>query len=65
MGRKRSAHKVFVKIPKGKRKFVRLVHRWEGNIKINLEERGWKGVDLIYLRVSLNRDHGGLLCTSQ
>ena len=34
--------------PEGKRKLGRLRHRWENNIKMDLQEVGW-GMDLIDL----------------
>jgi hypothetical protein len=38
----------------GKRPLDRLKGRLEGNIKTNLEETGWKGVDWVHL--AENRD---------
>jgi len=33
----------------GKRSHGRPKHRWENNIRMDLREIGWKGVDWIYL----------------
>jgi hypothetical protein len=33
--------------PEGKRPLERPRHRWEGNIKIDLRELGWGGMDWI------------------
>jgi hypothetical protein len=41
----RNACKIFIGKPKGKRPHGRPMHRWEYNIKMNLREIGWKGVD--------------------
>jgi hypothetical protein len=35
--------------PEGKRLFGRTRCRWEDNIRMNLREVGWEGVDWIYL----------------
>jgi hypothetical protein len=39
----------FVGQQEGKRPIGRLSHRWEDNIKINLREIGWGGMDWIHL----------------
>jgi hypothetical protein len=49
-----SAYKLLVGKPEGKRPLGRLSHRCVDNIKMNLKERGWGGVDLI--DVAQNRD---------
>jgi hypothetical protein len=49
MGKKRSAHKVLVGNPEGKRPLGRPGRGWEDNIEMDLRERGWGGVDLINL----------------
>jgi hypothetical protein len=41
--------RVLVGKPEGKRPLGRPVRRWEDNIKINLREIGWGGVDWIHL----------------
>jgi hypothetical protein len=40
MGETRNAYKILVGRP---------MHRWEGNVKIDLRELGWEGVDWIQL----------------
>jgi hypothetical protein len=51
MGKKRGAHRVLVEKLEGKRPLRRWGHRWEDNIKINLQEVGWKvWIDLVYDR---------------
>jgi hypothetical protein len=49
MGEKRGAHRILVGRPKGRRPLGRPRHRWEDNIKMDLEEVGWGGVDCIEL----------------
>jgi len=41
MGERRRAYKDLVGKPQGKRPRGRTRHRWEDNIKINLQEVGW------------------------
>jgi hypothetical protein len=45
---RRGAYRVLVVKPGGKRPLGRLRHRWE-NIKLDLQEVGWEGVDWIDL----------------
>jgi hypothetical protein len=45
---------MLVRKPEGKRPLQRLRHKWEGNIRMNLKEIGWKGVGWIHL--AQNRD---------
>jgi hypothetical protein len=45
MGVKRSACKVLVGKPEGKIPLVRPRCRWEGNIKMDLRDTGWCGMD--------------------
>jgi hypothetical protein len=40
---------ILVGKPKGKRPLGRPMHRWENNIRMQLWEIGWEGVDLIHL----------------
>ena len=47
MGNRRGAYRMFVEIPEGKRPFGRPRRRGEDNIKINLQEMGWGGMDSI------------------
>jgi hypothetical protein len=49
MGTKRNAYRVLVGKPEGKRPPGRPRHRWVDNIKIDLTEVGWDGMDWINL----------------
>jgi hypothetical protein len=40
-GERRGAHQVLVGKPKGERPLERLRHKWEDNIKMDLEDMGW------------------------
>jgi hypothetical protein len=46
---KRTAHGVLVGKPEGRRPLGRPIHRWVDDIKINLRETGWGGMDWIHL----------------
>jgi hypothetical protein len=59
MGEGRGAHRVLVGRPEGRRPLGRPRHRWEDNMRIDLQEVGrgiWTG--LIWLRIETG---GGLL----
>jgi hypothetical protein len=45
MGDLRYAYKIFVGTHEEKRPLGRHRHRWEFNIRMNIRERGWEGVD--------------------
>jgi hypothetical protein len=45
----RNAYKILVGKPEGKRPLGRPWHRWEDNIKMDLKEIGFEGVDWIHL----------------
>jgi hypothetical protein len=45
MGKKRVAYRIFVVIPEGRRPLGRPKRRWEDNIKMDLEDVGWGGMD--------------------
>jgi hypothetical protein len=51
----RNAYKILVEKPEGNRPLRRHVHRLEGNIKMDLRERVWEGVDWIYLVQDTNQ----------
>jgi hypothetical protein len=54
MGEKRNAYRILVGIPEGKKPLGRPRRRWVDNIKMDLRETGWDGVDWIDL--AQNRD---------
>jgi hypothetical protein len=47
MGEKQNAYRILVRKSEGKRLLGRRRHRWEDNIKMDLRERGWSGMDWI------------------
>jgi hypothetical protein len=49
MGEKRNAYRILVGKPEGKKPLGKPKRRWEDNIKINLREIGWGGMDWIDL----------------
>jgi hypothetical protein len=49
MGAKRNAYRILVGKPEGKRPLGRPRRRWVDNIKTNLREIGWDGMDWIDL----------------
>jgi len=49
MGERRGLYRVLVGRPKGKRQLGRPRHRWEENIKMDLQEVGCGGMDWIEL----------------
>jgi hypothetical protein len=49
MGAKRNACRILVGKPEGKKPLGRLRHRWVDNIKVELGELGWDGMDWIDL----------------
>jgi hypothetical protein len=49
MGEKRNAYRLLVGKPEGKRPLGRPRRKWVDNIKIDLLEIGWSGVDWIGL----------------
>jgi hypothetical protein len=61
IGRKRNAYRILVGKSEGKRPLRRPRRRWVDNIKIDLRDVGWYGMDWIDL--AKDRDSGGLLQT--
>jgi hypothetical protein len=49
MGEMRNSHNILVRKPEGKRQLGRHRHRWEDNIRMDLREIGWEGVDWMHL----------------
>jgi hypothetical protein len=45
MGDRRSAYRILMGKPEGKRKLARPRHRWEYTIKMDIQEFGWRGKD--------------------
>ena len=54
MGDWRGAYRVLVGDMRGKRPLGRPRRRWENNIKMDIQEEGWRGTELIDL--AQNRD---------
>jgi hypothetical protein len=49
MGDMRNENKILARNPEGKRTTGNLRCRWEANIKMDLKEIGWEGVDWMHL----------------
>jgi hypothetical protein len=45
----RKEYNILVKKPEWKKQFGRPRHRWEDNIRMDLREIGWKGMDWMHL----------------
>jgi len=54
MGEGRGAYRVLMGKPEGKRQLERHRHRWEDNIKMDLQEVGCGGMD--WIDMALDRD---------
>jgi hypothetical protein len=55
MGEKRNAYRILVGEPEGKRPLRRLRRRWRDNIKMDLREVEWDGMD--WTDLAQDRDH--------
>jgi len=55
MGERRGIYRVLVWKPEGKRPLGRSRHRWEDNIKMDLQEMGCGGMDWIELAQDRDR----------
>jgi hypothetical protein len=49
-----NAYDILVRKPDGKRPHGRPRHRWEDNIRMDLKEIGWEGVD--WIRMTADRE---------
>jgi hypothetical protein len=49
MSEKRNAYRILVGNPEGRRTLGRHRRRWEDNIKMDLREIGWGGMEWIHL----------------
>jgi len=49
MGEVGNEYRILVRKPEGKKPLGRLRHRWEDNIRTNLSEIVWEGVDWMHL----------------
>jgi hypothetical protein len=49
MGEKRNAYTILVGMPEGKRPLGRIRGRWVDNVKMDLREIGWDGMDWVDL----------------
>jgi hypothetical protein len=54
MREKRASYGFVVGKPKGRRPLGRSRHRWEDNIKMDLQEVGWQGMD--WMDLAQDRD---------
>jgi hypothetical protein len=54
MGEKRNVYRILVGKPEGKRPLGRPRRRWEDNIRMDLREIGWSGMD--WIDVARDRD---------
>jgi hypothetical protein len=62
MGEVRNAYKIFIGKPEGKRPRRRPRSRWQNNIRMDLREIGWEGVD--WMNLTEDRDQWRTLVNS-
>jgi hypothetical protein len=55
VGKRRSAYRVLVGKPEGRRPLGRSRHRWEDNMKMDFRKVEWKGMDWIDLAQDRDR----------
>jgi hypothetical protein len=55
IGERRGAYRALVRKPEGRRQLGRPRRRWEDNIKMDLREVGWGGMDWINLAQDRDR----------
>jgi len=55
MEERNGAYSILVGKPEGRRPLVGPKHRWEDNIKIDLQEVGWWGMDCIDVAQNMDR----------
>jgi hypothetical protein len=55
MGKRRGVYKVLVENPEGKRSLGRFCRRREGNIKVDLQDVGWRDMDWTDMAQNWNR----------
>jgi hypothetical protein len=53
-GEKRNIYRILILKPEGRRPLRRPIRRWEGNIKRDLREMEWGGID--WIRLAEDRD---------
>jgi hypothetical protein len=49
MGQRRNAYKIWIGKSEGKRPLGRPRHRWEDNIRMDIEKIGWEDLDCMHL----------------
>jgi hypothetical protein len=65
MGEKRGIYRIFVGKPEGQRPLGRLRHSWEDNIKMDLQEVGCEGMDLIERAQDTEQVEGSCECGNE